>query len=70
MTVKNHIKSYCNFIYYRKGFLYYLTDDTAFMFRVPVEDTEDATFRANEKSLTMMRYIRKELESHALSKDG
>lgn len=62
MSVKDHVRGTSSLIYYRKGFLYYQTDDTEFTFRVPVDDTGDATFNAKEKSLLLMRYIRKEIE--------
>ena len=64
MKIKDHIKSTSIFTHYRKGFLYYKTTDTKFTFRIPIEDTEDATFPAHEKSMTLMRYIRKELENY------
>lgn len=60
--VKDHIKGKSNFVQYRKGFLFYVTDDTNFTFRVPIEDTGDASFNRVERSMTMMRYIRKELQ--------
>ena len=64
MKIKDHVGDYSSFTHYRKGFLFYKTDDTDFVFRVPIEDTEDATFSAIEKSFTLMRYIRKELENY------
>jgi hypothetical protein len=63
LNTKDHIRDFCSFFQFRKGFLYYVTDDTGFIFRVPVEDTGDATFHNREKSLIMMRYIRKEIEA-------
>lgn len=61
--IKDHIRGESVLSHYRKGYLYYETDDTNFVFRVPIDDTGDATFHIKEKSMTMMRYIRKELES-------
>lgn len=65
MSIKDHVKGTSTLIYYRKGFLYYRTDDTKFVFRVPVEDTGDATFNSSEKSILLMRYIRKEIEAQS-----
>lgn len=62
MSVKDHIKGNSVFLFYRKGFLHYKTDDTNFEFRVPIEDAGDAAFLNTDRSMIMMRYIRKELE--------
>jgi hypothetical protein len=43
--------------------LWYQTNDTGFVFPVPVEDIGTATFSREEKSLIMMRYIRKWIEA-------
>ena len=59
MTVKDHISGTSTFQFYRKQHLWYMTDDTGFMFPVPIEDVGDGTFNRVEKSLLMMRYIRK-----------
>ena len=48
------------FKFYRKGELWYETD-CGFPFPVPVEDTEDATFNAEDRAMYFMRYIRKQL---------
>lgn len=64
MTVKDHIRGKSEFLFYRKGNLFYQTDDTKFIFVVPVEDTGDASFSATEKSMHMMRYIRKQIEDN------
>lgn len=48
------------FVEYRKGFLYYnVVGFPDFIFPVPVEDTGDATFKAEDKPIYYMRYIRK-----------
>lgn len=65
MTVKDHIRGTSVFQFYRKGHLWYETDDTGFMFPVPIEDIGDGTFNAREKSLIMMRYIRQLLAEAA-----
>ena len=62
MSIKDHIRGYSSLQHYRKGCLFYKTNDTNFMFRVPVDDTGDATLNLIEKSMIMMRYIRKEIE--------
>ena len=50
------------FLYYRKGYLYYTIvdqkDGQAYLFPVPIDDTGDATFNYQEKALYLMRYIR------------
>jgi len=50
-----------SFHHYRKGNLYYTTDD-GFVFPVPLEDAGDASFNASERAMLMMRYIRKALD--------
>jgi hypothetical protein len=60
--VTEHIKGMSTFQFYRKGYLHYQTNDTGFAFHVPIEDIGDASFNRVEKSMTMMRYIRKMLE--------
>ena len=49
------------FTRFLKGNLYYKTE-CGFEFVVPVEDTGDATFLAEDKALLFMRYIRKTLQ--------
>lgn len=49
------------FTHYRDGDLWYETED-GFAFPVPIVDTGNATFRARDKALLFMRYIRKHLE--------
>lgn len=63
------------FRYYRQGSLWYevlcqapdtfepfLSVDPPFLFPVPISDTADATFTADDKALIFMRYIRKHVE--------
>jgi len=61
LTIKDHIKGNAYFQYYRKGDLYYRTD-SGLDFRVPIADTGDGTFLKEDRAITLMRYIRKELE--------
>lgn len=70
MNVKDHIKGYSHFQVYRKGELWYKTDDTHFTFNVPADDTGDAAFGATEKSLHLMRYIRKFIAAAEREKHG
>lgn len=52
------------FNYYRDGELWYTTWD-GFLFPVPVSDAGGATFKAEDKAIMFMRYIRKQVESVA-----
>jgi hypothetical protein len=71
LSVKDIVKgNRVNFLYYRKGFLYYeivATADTYF-FPVPIEDCGDASFFATDKAITFMRYIRIAIEDDTLIK--
>lgn len=60
MNVKEHIKGFSTFEYYRDSCLWYKTD-TNFLYPVPISDIGNATFAHTEKSMLMMRYIRKYL---------
>jgi len=60
-NIKELIKSKVHFLYYRAQHLYYKTE-SGFIFTVPIEDCGGATFLAEDKAITFMRYIRKELE--------
>ena len=46
------------FNFYRAGYLYYTTEFDE-IFSVPISDTGDASFNANEKAIMLMRYMRK-----------
>lgn len=59
MTIKDHIRGTSVFRYYKDGNLWYSTEDTGFDFPVPIDDIGTASFNRIEKSLIMMRYIRK-----------
>ena len=58
------------FLRYSKGELWYSTED-GFEFPVPVSDTGDGSFMAEDKAMLFMRWIRKqhELVSSELSKE-
>lgn len=58
--LKTNIAGYSNFVYYRDHALWYQTE-TGLLFPVPISDAMGAQFRAEEKSLTLMRWIRRYL---------
>jgi len=62
MNIKDLVKGQmARFEYYRDGELWYKTDG-GFMFPVPISDKKEvgnATFMAEYKAITLMRYIRK-----------
>jgi hypothetical protein len=45
------------FTHYRSGDLWYTTE-SGFAFPVPITDTNDATFLAEDKAILFMRYIK------------
>ena len=51
-----------HFMFYRKGELWYKTN-CGFEFPVPIEDTGDGVFNAEDKAMLFMRYIRKHMAS-------
>ncbi len=63
-TLKDHVRGTSTFLFYRRGELHYRTD-TGLEFVVPIDDCGDATFLAQDKSLLLMRYIRKQLDLNA-----
>lgn len=50
------------FVRFRKNELIYVTE-TGFEFPVPVNDTGDGVFLAEDKAMLFMRYIRKQIKS-------
>ena len=52
-----------NFLYYRKGELWYETEINQFKFPVPIEDTGDGTFLVQDTAMMYMRYIRKHIQN-------
>lgn len=56
------------FVRYRKGELIYVTE-CGFEFPVPVEDTGDGVFLAEDKAMLFMRYIRKHIASVQAEKE-
>lgn len=61
-NLKDNIKGYSHYAYYRDGSLWYRTE-TDLLFPIPIADIGSAQVLKSEKSLILMRYIRKYLES-------
>lgn len=68
-NLKEHIKGTATFIRYSKGELWYKTE-AGLEFAVPVSDTGDGSFMANDKAMLFMRWIRKQLELNAQGLQG
>jgi hypothetical protein len=68
--LKNLIKEVAVFNFYRKGELHYVTSDTCFHFVVPIDDCGDGEFSQEIKGITMMRWIRKQLEANAVGRES
>jgi hypothetical protein len=49
--------------FYRQGVVYYnvTVDGVTYVFPVPIDDLGGATLSAQEKAITLMRYIRKQV---------
>ena len=63
MTLKEIVKGKtAKFKFYRDGELWYETDD-GFDFPIPISDTGTGIFKAEEKAIQFMRWIRKQLEA-------
>lgn len=58
MKMIDHVRGRVKFQYYREGNLYYETE-TGILFAVPISDTAEATFLAEDKAILFMRYLRK-----------
>ena len=65
MSLKDYLTGNVKFEFYRKGELFYRTEG-GFQFRVPIEDTGDGVFLAEDRAMIFMRYIRKELASQEI----
>jgi len=57
-TLKELVRGQVHFKYYRDNSLWYSTV-CGFIFPVPLSDTGEATFNAEDKALLFMRWIRK-----------
>ena len=62
MKITDHVKGMSSFQYYRAGNLWFKTD-SSFEFPVPCADVEGATVDATMKSMMLMRWIRKHIET-------
>lgn len=65
--VKNSKKSH--FQFYRDGNLFYKTDN-GFEFNIPLDDLGKATLGVEEKTILLMRWIRKHVEVLKQERDG
>lgn len=63
MNIKDLVKdTRVKFMYYRHKELWYEIIGKNFLFPVPIDDTGDGTFLAEDKAILYMRYIRKMVE--------
>lgn len=62
-NIKNMVKNKkVFFVKYKKGELFYKTE-CGFEFPVPVSDTGDGIFLSEDKAITYMRWIRKQISN-------
>lgn len=61
--ITDHVKGMSRFKFYRAGVLYYQTNDSGLEFPIPTIDVEGASLNAEEKSMHLMRWIRKHLST-------
>jgi hypothetical protein len=61
-NLKDNVKGNSTFEYYRDSSLWYKTE-TGLVFPIPVSDIDQGQFRATEKSLHFMRWIKKYLKT-------
>lgn len=59
------MKRYANMSFLRQGYVYYtvVVDDNTWVFPIEIADLGGATVNATEKTITLMRYIRKALDN-------
>jgi hypothetical protein len=62
LDIKEYVRGDAKFCYYRKDNLYYECEN-GYVFPIPIDDTGDASFPAQERAMMMMRWIRKALEN-------
>lgn len=62
--------TYSNLLLYRSGVIYYEVsfNEEMYQFPVPLEDVGNASLNKVEKSMTLMRYIRKALKNNEFVK--
>lgn len=67
-TLKEHVTGTVKFTHYQNAELWYQCTNTSFVFPVPIADTNEARFLAEDKALIFMRWIKKQMEANALAK--
>jgi hypothetical protein len=69
MNIKDMVKDKTvKFQFYRNKELWYITED-GFEFPVPISDTGNGSFEAEDKAIRFMRWIRKHLENIEAGKE-
>jgi hypothetical protein len=70
-NVKEHVVNgqKVKFDFYRDKTLYYKTDK-GLLFEVPCSDTGNGVFKNEDKAISYMRWIRKQLEANEEGKNG
>lgn len=75
MNIKDFVTSRntAEFDSFRAGVFYYRIQSMkspfdVYQFQIPIEDTGGATFNASEKSVSVMRWIRKSIENKTFIK--
>lgn len=57
MELKDCLRGDATFVGYRKGVLIYKCAN-GFIFEVPTDETDDATFHATERAMLLMKWIK------------
>ena len=71
MNTKNLVKgTTVRFLYYKNKELWYSVLGKDFDFPVPISDTQEGVFLAEDKGMTFMRYIRKHIDFLESSKEA
>lgn len=61
LTLKDHVRGSSTFLKYKSENLWYETLEGLY-FPVPISEVEDAEFRRVEKSILLMKWIKRQLE--------
>jgi hypothetical protein len=61
-ALKERVKGRVKFLFYSQGELWYTTTEDGFEFPVPISDTGTGVFKAEDKGIYFMRYIRRHME--------
>lgn len=62
-NLKDNVTGNSTFLYWRDNAMWYQTE-TGLVFQIPVADLDTAQVLAVEKSMVLMRWIRKHLENY------